>query len=143
MTAAKRTAANAEKAAEKAMEKSPTGITGFEEISGGGLPTNRTSLILGAPGAVKTIFALECLVNGARHNKERGIVVAFEESSQQILANAATFGWDLPALERESLFFLDARLSPTVVMAGEFDLAAMLAGIEAKARAMNAKRIVF
>lgn len=126
-----------------AIEKSPTGINGFDEITGGGLPTGRTSLVLGAPGAGKTVFALECLVNGARNNREPGIFVAFEENSRQIMANAATFGWDLPALEREQLFFLDARLSPTVIRSGEFDLMAMLAALEAKAKEMNARRIVF
>jgi circadian clock protein KaiC len=127
----------------KAIRKSPTGISGFDEITNGGLPTGRTSLVLGAPGAGKTVFALECLVNGARHNREPGIFVAFEESSQQIIGNAATFGFDIPALEREQLFFLDARLSPTVVKSGEFDLEAMLAGLAAKAKQMGAKRIVF
>src|SRR5437868_15366455 len=101
MTTAKRAPVKGETAEERAIRKSPTGITGFDEISGGGLPTDRTSLILGAPGAGKTVFALECLVNGARQLREPGIFVAFEESSQQILANAATFGWDLPSLERE------------------------------------------
>ena len=125
------------------IRKSATGIVGFDEITGGGLPTNRTSLILGAPGAGKTVFALECLVNGAKNLREPGIFVAFEESSGQILANAATFGWDIPALERDKLFFLDARLSPTVIQSGGFDLSAMLAGLEAKAKEMGARRIVF
>src|SRR4051812_2577028 len=128
---------------EAAIRKSPTGIEGFDEMTGGGLPTDRTSLILGSPGAGKTVFALECLVNGAKNHREPGIFVAFEESSEQIMSNAATFGWDLPALERDALFFLDARLTPTVVQAGDFDLTAMLAGLEAKAKAMGAKRIVF
>ena len=126
-----------------AIEKCATGVAGFDEITGGGLPAGRTSLILGAPGAGKTVFALECLVNGAKNHREPGIFVAFEESSQQIMANAATFGWDLPALERDKLFFLDARLSPTTVRSGDFDLMAMLSGLEAKAKEMKAKRIVF
>jgi circadian clock protein KaiC len=126
-----------------AIAKSPTAIPGFDEITGGGLPSERTTLILGSPGAGKTVFALECLVNGARLNREPGIFVAFEESSRQILANAATFGWDLPALERDKLFFLDARLSPMVVKSGDFDLTAMLAALEVKAKEMNARRIVF
>ena len=130
-------------AADGAIPKSPTGIAGFDEITGGGLPTGRTALVLGAPGAGKTVFALECLVNGARNNREPGIFVAFEENSRQIMANAATFGWDLPALERDKLFFLDARLSPTVVKSGDFDLTGTLAGLEAKAKEMGAKRIVF
>ena len=143
MTARTRAPFTGSTTSENAISKSPTGIAGFDEITGGGLPSDRTALILGAPGAGKTVFALECLVNGARNLREPGIFVAFEESSRQIMSNAATFGWDLPALEKEKLFFLDARLSPTVIKAGDFDLTAMLAGLEAKAREMGAKRIVF
>src|SRR3954470_2500395 len=128
---------------EAAIRKSPTGIDGFDEMTGGGLPTDRTSLILGSPGAGKTVFALECLVNGAKNHREPGSFVAFEESSQQIMSNAATFGWDLPALERDRLFFLDAQLSPTVVKSGDFDLTGTLAALGAKAKEMGAKRIVF
>lgn len=124
------------------IEKAPTGIEGFDEITGGGLPRGRTTLILGDVGTGKTIFALQTLVNGARQG-EPGIFVAFEEHSRQIVANAATFGWDLAALERHRLFFLDARLPADVAATGGFDLAGMLAGIEAKAREMGAKRIVF
>ena len=123
--------------------KAPTGITGFDEITRGGLPAHRTTLIVGGPGAGKTVFALQTLVTAARKHREPGIFVAFEESSRQIVGNAATFGWDLPALERERLFFLDAQLSPTTVQAGDFDIAGMLAGLQAKATAMGAKRIVF
>src|SRR5437868_13075667 len=106
MTTTERTPEKGETTREAAIAKSPTGIAGFDEITGGGLPTDRTSLILGAPGAGKTVFALQCLVNGAKNHREPGIFVAFEESSGQIMANAATFGWDLPALERDKLFFL-------------------------------------
>ena len=125
------------------IEKHRTGIAGFDEITGGGLPAGRTTLVLGAPGAGKTVFALQCLVNGARLDRAPGIFVAFEENTRQIIANAGTFGWDLPALEREQLFFLDARLSSAVVQGGDFDIQGMLAGLEAKAKAMGAKRIVF
>jgi len=120
-----------------------TGIEGFDEITEGGLPRGRTTLVIGGPGCGKTVFALQSLVNGAHRAKEAGLFVAFEESTRQIIANAATFGWDLPALERRKLFFLDARLSPESVKAGEFDLVGMLALLAAKAREIRAKRIVF
>src|SRR6185295_2683067 len=123
--------------------KMPTGIQGFDEITGGGLPCGRTTLVMGGPGCGKTVFALQALVNGARRKKEASIFVAFEESAGQIIANAATFGWDLPALSKKKLFFLDARLSPEVVKAGEFDLIGMLAVLKAKAEEMRANRIVF
>jgi circadian clock protein KaiC len=123
--------------------KLPTGIQGFDEITDGGLPSGRTTLVMGGPGCGKTVFALQSLVNGAQQAKEAGIFVAFEEGTRQIIANAATFGWDLPALERKKLFFLDARLTPDVVKAGEFDLIGMLSLLQARAEEMHATRIVF
>jgi circadian clock protein KaiC len=120
-----------------------TGIQGFDEITNGGLPRGRTTLVMGGPGCGKTVFALQTLVNGARRSKESGMFVAFEESTRQIVANAATFGWDLPALEKKRLFFLDAHLSPEIVQSGEFDLIGMLSVLKAKARQINARIIVF
>jgi circadian clock protein KaiC len=98
---------------------------------------------MGGPGCGKTVFALQTLVNGALRDKEASLFVAFEETPHQIIANAATFGWDLPALVRKKLFFLDAHLSPDVVKVGEFDLVGMLAVLQAKADQIKAKRIVF
>ena len=146
MTTSKPEAANNKgprRGAEPPIPKARTGIAGFDEITRGGIPAQRTTLVVGGPGAGKTIFALQSLVSAAKHEREPGIFVALEESSRQIISNAATFGWDLPALEREKLFFLDARLSPLTVKSGDFDISAMLAGLEAKAKEMNAKRIVF
>jgi circadian clock protein KaiC len=125
-----------------ALSKLPTGVQGFDEITGGGLPDGRTSLVVGGPGCGKTVFALQSLVTGA-HRDEPGIFVAFEESATQIVVNAATFGWDLPGLAEKKLFFLDARLSPDVVIAGAFDLIGLLNALEIKAKEINAKRIVF
>lgn len=126
-----------------AVPKVLTGIRGFDEITRGGLPRGRTTLVMGGPGCGKTIFALHTLVNGAREANEPGLFVAFEESAAQIVANAATFGWDLPALQKKKLFFLDARLSPETVEAGAFDLAGMLEVLRHKAIEIKAKRIVF
>ena len=127
-----------------ALEKMPTGIEGFDEITGGGLPRNRTSLVVGGPGCGKTVFAMQTLVNSARLCNEPGIFVAFEENSRQLIANAASFGWDLQTLEQEGkLFFLDARLSTDDVQSGKFDLIGMLASLKVKADEMGAKRIVF
>ncbi|MDQ6718460.1 MAG: circadian clock protein KaiC [Gemmatimonadota bacterium] len=125
------------------MTKALTGIRGFDEVTDGGLPQGRTTLVGGGAGCGKTVFALQTLVNAARNSGEAGIFVAFEESPRQIIANAGTFGWDLPELEKKKLFFLDAQLSPDVVTAGNFDLAGMLAVLEAKVKEIGAKRIVF
>jgi KaiC/GvpD/RAD55 family RecA-like ATPase len=79
-----------------------TGIQGFDEITDGGLPRGRTTLVMGGPGCGKTVFALQSLVTGATRRKEAGIFVAFEESTRRIVAKAATFGWDLPGLVQVS-----------------------------------------
>ncbi len=123
--------------------KTPTGIEGLDEIMRGGLPRGRTTLVVGSPGSGKTVLALQGLVNGARHEGEPGIFVAFEESASRIVANAATFGWDLPGLQRRNLFFLDARPGPDLVASGPFDLHGLLASLGSKVRRMRARRIVF
>ena len=119
-----------------------TGIEGFDQLSHGGLPRHRTSLIIGGPGAGKTVFALQCLVNAVRGQGASGIFVAFEESPRQLIANAATFDWGLPPSAKK-LFFLDAHLSPALVQVGEFDLAGMLAMLTAKKQEIGARWIVF
>ncbi len=125
------------------LPKVETGIQGFDELSHGGLPRNRISLLKGGPGSGKTVFALQSLVGAARERGEPGIFVAFEERPQQIIANAAGFKWDLPALLKRKLFFLDANLSPDVVQSGEFDLRGMLAMLKAKKEEIGARWIVF
>jgi circadian clock protein KaiC len=130
-------------AAPQPLPKIATGIHGFDELSFGGLPRHRTTLLKGGPGSGKTVFALQSLVNAVRRRQEPGIFVAFEESTRQILSNAATFDWGLSGLARSRLFFLDAKLSPEVVHAGQFDLSGMLAMLEAKRREIGAHWIVF
>ena len=125
------------------LPKIATGIHGFDELSHGGLPQNRICLLKGGAGSGKTVFALQCLVNAARERDEPGIFVAFEETPQQIIANAAGFDWDLPALVKNRLYFMDANLSPEVVRSGEFDLRGMLAMLKAKKEEMGARWIVF
>ena len=107
------------------------------------MPRHRTSLLIGGPGAGKTVFALQCLVNAARRQRAAGIFVAFEENPRQIIANGATFDWGLESLPENQLFFLDAHLSPTLVKAGDFDLAGMLAMLAAKKQEIGAQWIVF
>jgi circadian clock protein KaiC len=123
--------------------KTPTGIAGLDEITGGGLPRGRTTLLLGGSGSGKTILALQILVNGARDEGEPGIFVAFEETPARIIANAKTFGWGLDELQKDSLYFMDAQPQPDLVQSGAFDLSGMLAALGAKVEEMGAKRIVF
>jgi circadian clock protein KaiC len=127
----------------KVPSKAPTGITGFDAITGGGLPRGRTTLLVGGPGSGKTLFALQFLVHGAQDCKEPGIFVAFEESSKRIVANAESFGWKLAELRRKKLFFMDAQPLPDLVQSGDFDLSGMLAALGAQTRETKARRIVF
>jgi circadian clock protein KaiC len=126
----------------KGPAKAPTGISGFDEITGGGLPRGRTTLLVGGPGSGKTILALQFLVHGARNCGESGIFVAFEETSKRIAANAESFGWKLAELQRKKLFFLDAQPTPDLIQSGNFDLSGMLAALEAQTKEMGARRIV-
>ncbi|WP_420128568.1 circadian clock protein KaiC [Longimicrobium sp.] len=123
--------------------KAPTGIDGFDELTGGGIPRGRITVLLGGPGTGKTVFSLQTLVRGALQGHEPGIFVAFEEDSRRIRENADSFGWDLPALERQHLFFLDAYVSPMHAVTGDFDLNGVLAQVAAKAEEIRARRIVF
>jgi circadian clock protein KaiC len=126
-----------------ALKKAPSGITGFDEITGGGLPRGRTTLLLGGPGSGKTVFGLQYLVNGAAIYGEPGIFVAFEETSKRILANAESFDWKLGQLQRRKLLFVDAQPKFDLVQSGDFDLCGMLAGLGLQATQIKARRIVF
>jgi circadian clock protein KaiC len=122
--------------------KSPTGIEGFDEITGGGLPAARITVVLGSAGAGKTVFSLQTLVNAAGRG-EPGVFVAFEEDTRRIRENADSFGWDLPELERERLLFVDAYVSPTHTVSGDFDLGGVLAQVADHVETLGARRVVF
>jgi circadian clock protein KaiC len=126
-----------------ALRKAPSGITGFDEITDGGLPRGRTTLLQGGPGSGKTIFALQYLINGARIYGEPGIFVAFEETPKRIMANAASFDWKLSQMRKNQLLFVDAQPNVDLVQTGDFDLCGMLAGLGLQAKQMKARRIVF
>jgi circadian clock protein KaiC len=125
------------------LQKNLTGIKGFDEISLGGLPRNRTTLVMGGPGTGKSVFALQSLVGAASKHKQPGIFVAFEENIDAIFANAAAFDWRLQTLARNRLFFMNAQLSPAFVATGDFDLGGMLAMLEAKQLEIGAQWVVF
>ena len=125
------------------INKALTGIKGFDEITGGGLPSGRTTLLIGGPGSGKSIFAMHFLVNGIRECKEPGIFVTFEESPSRIMANFESFGWNLAELTPDKLFFLDAQPKSDLIQSGNFDLSGLLAALTAKIKDTGAKRIVF
>ena len=74
--------------------KSPTGIQGLDEITGGGLPRGRPTLVCGGPGCGKTILSMEFLINGAREFDEPGVFLSFEESLDDLAVNFASLGLD-------------------------------------------------
>lgn len=126
------------------LDKSPTGIEGFDAVTGGGLPTGRPSLVCGDAGAGKSLFALQFLVNGAQAFDEPGVCLAFEESREDIVANVRSLGFDLDRLEREGKIVIDAiRLEPeNIIETGEFDLEALMVRLAWAVQKVGAKRVI-
>ncbi len=124
--------------------KAPTGIRGFDEISGGGLPRGRSTLITGSAGVGKTIFGLQFLVYGALHHHEPGVLVSFEESKASILENAASLGFDLAELLRSGRLALETiQTYPDETEAiGGFDLEGLFLRLEMAIEAVGARRVV-
>lgn len=123
--------------------KLPTGISGLDAMTDGGLPGHSATIIVGPAGAGKTIFALQILTRAAGDRGQPGIFVAFEESVDKIVDHASSFGWDLSRLQRRNLFFIDARLPEEAVQSGDFEITGLLASIGARARKMKARWVVF
>jgi circadian clock protein KaiC len=125
-----------------ALKKVPTGVHGLDTVLKGGLPAGRATLLCGGPGTGKSVLALEFLYRGAQAG-EPGIFVTFEERADIIRQNAATLGWNLPALERSGkLFLFEAKVSREALNSGDFNLSGLLAIIAGKARQMKARRVV-
>ncbi|WP_445258209.1 circadian clock protein KaiC [Nocardioides aurantiacus] len=126
------------------LRKAPTGITGFDDITNGGLPRGRPTLVAGSAGAGKTLFGLEFLVRGATEFDEPGVLLAFEEAAADIATNVASMGFDLPALEAEGKIAIDSfRLDPAdFIEAGQFDLEGLFIRLELAVASVGAKRVV-
>lgn len=120
-----------------------TNIEGFDDISHGGLPMGRTTLVSGTSGTGKTLLCMQFLYNGIRHFAEPGVFVTFEESPEDIIRNASSFGWDLQSLiDTSKLFILDATPEPGgYEIAGEFDLSALIERIQYAINKYKAKRV--
>ena len=91
----------------KTLPKAATGIQGLDEITGGGLPCGRPTLISGGAGAGKTLFGLEFLVRGATQYNDPGVFISFEESIPDLTKNVASLGFDLGRLVADKKLFLD------------------------------------
>lgn len=127
----------------KTVKKIRTNIEGFDDISHGGMPLGRTTLISGTSGTGKTLFSVQFLYNGITDFDEPGVFVTFEESPSDIIKNAYSFGWDLQAMVDEGkLFILDASPDPEGQdVVGNFDLSALIERIQYAIRKYKAKRV--
>jgi circadian clock protein KaiC len=137
-------AAERDPGAPRPLAKVPTGIQGFDEITEGGLPMGRVSLVAGAAGSGKTVFAMSFLVNGAERYGDPGLFVSFEETSRDLETNFASQGFDLKALEGSGMLSLDhIRIERTEMEeTGEYDLEGLFVRIGAEIDAIGAKRVV-
>jgi circadian clock protein KaiC len=121
-----------------------TGMAGFDLVSNGGLPQGRTTLVSGSSGSAKTVFAVQFLAEGIRTAAEAGVFVTFEEHPNDIRHNMISLGWDIAAWEAQNKWaFVDASPQPgeETIVAGDYDLGALLARIENAVHRLHATRV--
>ena len=126
------------------MHKCPTGITGFDEITGGGLPQNRITLICGGTGSGKTLLGLDFLINGATTYSEPGIFMSFEETEEELYKNVASLNLDLQGLVSHKKLLLEYVLLERRDMQdkGDFNLEGLFIRLEHAIDSIGAKRVV-
>src|SRR5271157_3859659 len=126
------------------LEKSPTGIQGFDEITFGGLPKGRPTIIIGGPGSGKTLFAMEFLVNGAAKYGEPGVFMAFEETEKELKKNTASLGFGVKSLVQQNKLYIDhVRVERSEIEeTGEYDLEGLFIRLGSAIDSVGAKRIV-
>ncbi|MBX2865860.1 MAG: circadian clock protein KaiC [Leptolyngbyaceae cyanobacterium MAG.088] len=125
------------------VKKIRTMMEGFDDISHGGLPSGRSTLVSGTSGTGKTLIAVQFLYNGIIDFDEPGVFITFEESPADIIQNACSFGWDLQKLiDDGKLFILDASPDPEgQEIVGNFDLSALIERIQYAIRKYKARRV--
>ena len=124
--------------------KLDTGIEGFDLVADGGLPAGRTTLVSGTAGSGKTVFAAQFLAEGILKSGESGVFVTFEESAADIRKNIVSLGWDVPAWEAAGQWlFVDVspQAGEEAIVAGEYDLGALLVRVENAVRKIKAQRL--
>ena len=128
----------------KTLPKAATGIQGLDEITLGGLPRGRPTLISGGAGSGKTLFGLEFLVRGATQYNEPGVFMSFEESIPDLTKNAASLGFDLARLAADKKLFLDHVLitRSEISESGEYDLDGLFIRIADAVQRVGARRVV-
>lgn len=126
------------------LKKERTGIPGFDEITGGGVPAGRPTLICGSAGAGKTLFAMEFLVRGAMLYNEPGVFMSFEETDEELARNVASLGFDLKQLVAEKKILLDYVFieRSEIEETGEYDLEGLFLRLGDAIDQLGAKRIV-
>jgi circadian clock protein KaiC len=126
------------------LAKSPTGIQGLDEISNGGLPKGRPTLICGGAGSGKTLLAASFLLNGVVQYDEPGILMTFEETGEELASDLASLGYDLGKLVREGKLIVDyVRVERSEIEeTGEYDLEGLFVRLEYAVNSIGAKRIV-
>ena len=126
------------------MHKCPTGITGFDEITGGGLPQNRITLICGGTGSGKTLLGIDFLINGATNYSEPGIFMSFEETEEELYKNVASLNLDLQGLVSHKKLLLEYVLLERRDMQdkGDFNLEGLFIRLEHAIDSIGAKRVV-
>jgi circadian clock protein KaiC len=124
--------------------KAPTGIYGLDEITGGGLPRGRVTLVTGGPGCGKTLLSTEFLVRGAQEFGEPGVFMTFEETGTELAQNVASLGFDLNDLVERNLLSIDyVRAVPReIVETGEYDLEGLFLRLGAAIDRLGARRVV-
>jgi circadian clock protein KaiC len=128
----------------KRLPKSPTGIQGLDEITGGGLPKGRPTLICGSSGCGKTLLAMEFLVRGATQFNEPGVFMAFEETAKDLVQNVASLGFDLKDLIARKKIVLDFIYIERgeIEETGEYDLEGLFIRLGQAIASIGAKRVV-
>jgi len=128
----------------KSLPKTRTGISGLDDITMGGIPQGRPTLICGGPGCGKTLFSIEFLVNGATRFNEPGVFIAFEEKTDELTMNVASLGFDLDKLQKEKKLRLDyVRIERNEIEeTGEYDLDGLFIRLEHAIDSIGAKRVV-
>ena len=126
------------------LPKSPTGIEGFDQITSGGLPAGRPSLVCGGAGCGKTLFAMSFLVHGATRFDEPGVFMSFEESSDELAQNVASLGFDLSALIKDKKLLLDhVRVERSEIEeTGDYDLEGLFIRLGFAIDSIGARRVV-
>jgi circadian clock protein KaiC len=125
------------------LPKAPTGIRGLDEVTGGGLPRGRPTLVCGPAGCGKTLLAMEFVVRGITQYDEPGVFVAFEETIKDLRANVASLGFNLAQLEADNMLVIDhIGTVGHMEAAGDWDLEGLLLRIGAAIDKIGAKRVV-